>query len=604
MATLAAAALLVGTPCIAKDFFVSPGGNPEATGAIDDPWDLSGALGRPERVQPGDTVYLRGGVYEAPKGGYFRSSLFGAQDAYIEVRPFQGEHAVIDGGFEVRGAYVVFRDLEVMSSKTLRKTSQPGPWPTDITQPTGFNVFAPYSKIVNNIIHDGSLGISAWKEAFDSEFYGNLIYYHGWLGPDRPHGHGIYMQNESGRKVLAENIVFGQFELGMQFYGTEAAKLDGIHLEGNAIFNSGMLGGRPSRNIHLGGESVAENAVVRQNFTYFPTDTNHGGENNIGYYPFGAGCRNLLLTDNYFVSGGISLTLFKCQVASMSGNLLFGETRAFEPSEYPQNTYISARERPKQNAVFVRPNAYEAGRANIVVYNWTRADRVQVDLSKTGLADGDLYEIRDAQNFFAEPVAAGRYTGRPVSIPMRGSVVAVPVGKVDFPPAHTDREFGVFVSRKVKPAPASYSVFMEAESVYADGGIAPREVESASGGAVLAFSDGQAGTAAAFMDVPAAGPYAVWLRVAGSGNRELLASVYGEVADVFDVPGDPGGGWMWVRLNGRAGDEPLQLEPRLLRLAAGPHLLVLQPKLGDVWVDAILVTSDLELNASDDLLPQ
>ena len=93
---------------------------------------------------------------------------------------------------------------------------------------------------------------------------------------------------------------------------------------------------------------------------------------------------------------------------------------------------------------FVRPNAYEAGRANIAIYNWDMKDSVAVDLS--GVLDPSTpYEIRDAQNFFGDPVAAGVYDGKPVSVPMTGLTHVAPVGDVTQMPKHTAPGFAAFV---------------------------------------------------------------------------------------------------------------------------------------------------------------
>ena len=94
---------------------------------------------------------------------------------------------------------------------------------------------------------------------------------------------------------------------------------------------------------------------------------------------------------------------------------------------------------------FVRPNTYEAGRANIVIYNWDLRSNVQVDLSSSGIKTGDAYQIRDGENFFGAPVVSGTYNGQPVTIPMTGLQVALPFGVVPNPQPHTAPQFGVFV---------------------------------------------------------------------------------------------------------------------------------------------------------------
>src|SRR5262245_42117393 len=97
--------------------------------------------------------------------------------------------------------------------------------------------------------------------------------------------------------------------------------------------------------------------------------------------------------------------------------------------------------RPSGVKVFVRPNRYEAGRANITVYNWDLKNQVEVDLSGA-LRNGDRFEVRNARDFYGQPVLSGVYAGKPLSMPMAGSQPAP--------------EFGAFVVMKLSgssPAP-------------------------------------------------------------------------------------------------------------------------------------------------------
>jgi hypothetical protein len=64
----------------------------------------------------------------------------------------------------------------------------------------------------------------------------------------------------------------------------------------------------------------------------------------------------------------------------------------------------------------VEPNAYEPGRANIIVYNWTGAGSVTVDLSGA-LNIGDHFVVMNVQNFYGAPVVSGVYGG-PISLPI------------------------------------------------------------------------------------------------------------------------------------------------------------------------------------------
>jgi len=111
------------------------------------------------------------------------------------------------------------------------------------------------------------------------------------------------------------------------------------------------------------------------------------------------------------------------------------------------STYTAAR--PTGIKVFVRPNLYEQGRANIVIYNWDRASSVMANLSQVGLSNGQSYEIRNALNYFGAPVFTGTYsaTNPLVSIAMTSAAataVTTPINH-SYTPTTTLPEFGVFV---------------------------------------------------------------------------------------------------------------------------------------------------------------
>ena len=90
----------------------------------------------------------------------------------------------------------------------------------------------------------------------------------------------------------------------------------------------------------------------------------------------------------------------------------------------------------------ILPNAYEAGRATIVVYNWDGSATQAVDLTGV-VSPGAAYEIRNAQNFYGPPVVSGTYSGGSVTLPMTGLTPATPVGFAA--PPSTGPAFAAFV---------------------------------------------------------------------------------------------------------------------------------------------------------------
>jgi hypothetical protein len=174
------------------------------------------------------------------------------------------------------------------------------------------------------------------------------------------------------------------------------------------------------------------------------------------------------VTDNYLANN----TYFPhCTPTAMTGNSFYGTTVGFTANQYPNNTYYSSR--PTGTKIFIRPNAYEFGRANITVFNWANAATVSVDLTGVAYAGGS-FQIRNAQNFFGEPVVSGVFDGSPVTLPMTGLTTAAPVG-LSAPPA-TGPEFNAFILLSL-PGPNEFfdvapaNLFHDAISVAAANGI-------------------------------------------------------------------------------------------------------------------------------------
>ena len=445
----------------AIDYYASPSGRPSGNGSIGNPWDLQTALSQPPSVHPGDTIWLRGGTYS----GIYSSFLTGTASAPIIVRQVPGERATLDGGtantavlLTVWGAYTWFWGFEVMSSSLDRFSNDPSSYPTDLNRPyEGIaNAQQPGSgvgtKFINLVVHDLGQGFGFWQDATDAEINGCLIYYNGWDAPDRGHGHGIYTQNQTGTKTIKDNIIFANFSHGIHAYGSGSAHLNNIWAEGNILFQSGVLSAvEGGRNLLIGGESgnVAQSPTVASNFLY----RSSGGVTNSSDFDLGysGGCANPRVTNNYIAD---NTQFVNCSDITMTGNTFYGAIGGFSPASFPSNTYFS--QRPTGTLVFVRPNQYEPGRANIAVYNWDNQPTVSVDVSSV-LAPGASFEIRNAQNFFGPPVLSGIYSGANLIVPMTGLAPALPYGVSA--PSLTGPTFNAFVLFQTASAPVSSAFF-------------------------------------------------------------------------------------------------------------------------------------------------
>ncbi len=199
------------SPADATNWYASPGGSPSGNGSISGPWDIKTALSSGHGVRPGDTIYLRGGTYNVcttytpdQYNPYcIGSSVSGSSGAPVTIRSYPGEWAVLDGvgpalsstgaTIMAQGSYVWYMDFEIKNSNTnTRQTSQSASFVSDVDG-WAIAIVASHIKVINLVIQNvGGGGVGLFNNYDDIETYGNVIYYTGWQGPDRGHGHAIY----------------------------------------------------------------------------------------------------------------------------------------------------------------------------------------------------------------------------------------------------------------------------------------------------------------------------------------------------------------------------------------------------------------------------
>jgi hypothetical protein len=395
----------------AKEYYVSADGKAGNTGAKDSPWDIVSVVGGKQKVTPGSVVWLREGRYIYPvrstaKGGNgFTVSLSGVPDKPVHLRAYPGEHAIIDGGFQMSASNLWVWDLDFNIADDWRpKAPSPQGQETPFDVPTGvLNIVGSANiKIVNCISHHNTMGVGFWKFVKDSEMHGCTVYDNGFLGTDRPHGPALYTQNETGTpRLITDNMMAGNFSLPIQAYGSKIDQnVNDFTIEGNICFapRKEAVG----RTYALCGGTNSKNMVVRGNLLY-------------GYA--------LRMGDK---AGQVS-----------EGNTLI---RADIGGPTPEKNTVVKEPVPATKPVFLlRPNKYDPRRANLVVSNWARAANVDADVSAF-LTKGDTYRILNPLDFHGKPLAEGTFDGRPVSIPVPATAWALSVGD--------PRELGVFIIMK------------------------------------------------------------------------------------------------------------------------------------------------------------
>ncbi len=417
--SLMSGALLLGAvrrPAAGGQYHVAPEGSPLGTGSAAQPWDLTTALaGAGGRIQPGDTVWLHGGRYT----GSFATELTALPERHIVFRAWPGERATIDGTLRADGAWLTFWGFEITQSDPVRAGTY------------GLEARTRGGRFVNLVIHDaGTMGVSFWSPAEDAELAGCIIYNN---GTRENLDHGVYVHNERGRKLLYGNVLFNNMAYGIHvFAGARNLPQRDVRVEGNIVFNNGSIArrSRAKGNVLVGGSVPMSGMEVLDNLLYY---SGRDGENlRLGYARVPNG--SALVRGNVTAGGRVALRRDAWPGARIEQHVEEGSLGA--------------------TAVFVRPNRYEPGRAFVAVYNRRGAPAVNVSLA--GLAaPGQRYELRNVQDVFGAPVAAGVYRGDSVAVPMTGVAPPVPAGRAGAAPPRTAPYFDVFlVTVSAAPSPS------------------------------------------------------------------------------------------------------------------------------------------------------
>jgi hypothetical protein len=354
------------------------------------------------------------------------------------------------------------------------------------------------NKLINLVVHDLGNGISNYMGAVGSEIYGCIVYNNGWIGPDRGHGHAFYLQNEIGRKLIEDNVLFNSFSSGLKIGGT-AGYLLGFDVIGNSSFLAGApaLGSFEYQlNLDLEGGAIAGNNTFDRNSFYL---IGQGSALRLGIGGDPMEPHPIKFTNN-IVHGGIffdtwpSMTITGNKFGTPTvydaagdrfifGNIPLGASHTSYVVDNNSYSYPAASLRGpfylKENGVattyatieawrvatgwdrnstltgspftgpdvIVRPNRYEPGRATVTVWNWDgSASSASADMSGV-LKAGDTYTVHHVYDFYGPPVASGTYSGGSISLPLRDYTPPTPIGMTS-PPPSAGIAFNVFIIRK------------------------------------------------------------------------------------------------------------------------------------------------------------
>lgn len=510
LTTILAFLFLAIVPSYATDRFAALNGSSSGDGSIMSPWDMTTALNAKGAViQPGDTLYLRNGVYRSPGPYIWWPNLKGAPGNPIFVRPYPGEHAALDfdnfadsfildnlkrstPGGEVHD--VEFWGVEFFSSDIGRSTSQL----SNNGMPNQLMVAGEDIKFVHCYIHDIGNFLSS-QLAKNMEAYGNIVLDIGWNAPDRGHGHAFYIENDGANgsvKNYENNFAGSSYDALVQEFGTSALTQN-ILFKKNTLFDGGAPLGIGTVQFMIG-QNRPKGIVVNGNY-FFVSDKYSPGNVQNGWQWDGQN-HDIDVEDNYVIGPDFEVgnwdnaIIKRNHVFSRNTDaaVLFNTYSAANPPQSVKNWLIDNNEygagilkvgsRHVDNAgtaisdgatgytdlsawkttiggdvnstygvaphlaVQIVPSTKIPGRIHITVWNPASLATVPVDLSAvTDLHDGDAYQLMDAQNFNGPAVLSGRWNASSPVLTVPSTVTARKALIGATTPSHTAPKLLTFV---------------------------------------------------------------------------------------------------------------------------------------------------------------
>lgn len=338
--------------------------------------------------------------------------------------------------FTMNSSYFYIQGFEIYPSAVInsgRSTNTAGSSPGATEIAYGYGIYTNNSgvagqakdvRIINCVIHDTKQEISLWGSPSTHGMVadGNLLYNGGWHGPDRGHGHRIYTQNDGvNQGVVRNNIGWGGAGQCIQFYGGDTASVKNYDVEQNFWINCN------GRNAQYGGNMSPsmDSSTIKNNESTgcdgTNTDCNAGGAGtNYGYYPYTTHFTNNVVTGNY-MEGNVEV------VSDLAGttwsgntwitNVNHGISKTTSPGNLDtwfQGTYGSiVPPKPSSDRVKTYANGYVTGRCHVMAWNWDANTTIVIPAadiaSQNCIANGDTYDILDAQNPFGAAVKSGTY---------------------------------------------------------------------------------------------------------------------------------------------------------------------------------------------------
>jgi hypothetical protein len=330
----------------------------------------------------------------------YRITTSGTATNPLIYRAMPGQRVIIDGGMALMGtSHVWLWELETTVSDLVEGKppyGMSGSWPSGA--PNGG--FAMYSsqdcKFINLTAINTRQNFNLWTEAQRAEMYGCISVDPGWVGSDRSHGHGLYLQNPASTTKRVENCVFvqnkkrdypdGRYELhgyGERVAVTNVTVKDCMGAQsGNAwLLDDGALLG-PSSGHHFLGNAI------------------YGVRVRLGSRPD--------------------------QPLEFRGNVVAGELQMSTGAEVSQSGNLVAppQPRPTTAQIIVKPNKYDPARAHVMLIDWPRRGKVVLDASGW-IAAGEKVKVCEPWGLWDTPVFSGSWPAGGLELPVDGARIVI-----------------------------------------------------------------------------------------------------------------------------------------------------------------------------------
>lgn len=454
------------------DYYVATNGA-AGPGSLGSPWTPE-VYATNTILSPGDTIWWRGGTYTNSNGSARLINITGKSGTpslNITNRAYPGENPIIGGSFSLNVSNVMLRGITIRNfvqaqTRTNLNSAFPG----------GVNLYQGGNKVHLCYIRDcGQPGIGVWaNDNTGTEIVGNVVERNGLYDTEFSYNawrsSGMYIQSSNGAPLIEGNIVLRQSTTLMKAYtqggyannikfrrnigllsADQGFELDsqtvpqtGIEITSNVLFRAwfsrigvGLTNGADVviRDNYFGHQQHPAIAMYKDwvdfrcyNNTFVQVDRTWywGGTDieNMRIWDKGGFSTLLLLSNNTYMGGqvggsakgwyrnGTNYTWAQWQAAGLDAT-----------STWTSNM-------PVANVVKFFPIAQERGRAHMAIFNWAGSSSQSVDISSSGLVNGESYAIYDAENYDGSPIATGTYSsGAPtISVPLQLTTVSTKVG--------------------------------------------------------------------------------------------------------------------------------------------------------------------------------